>query len=95
MMAVVGTLSFNFQVLLPLLADFTWNGTASTYAALTAAMGVGSVAGALLAGARGRVSTAAAGLARRPRSAARCCSPPSRPRSSCSSSRSSRSAPPA
>ncbi len=56
MMAVVGTISFNFQVLLPLLADFTWNGTAATYAALTAAMGIGSVAGALVAGARGRVS---------------------------------------
>jgi MFS family permease len=56
MMAVVGTVSFNFQVLLPLLADFTWHGTASTYAALTAAMGVGSVAGALAAGARGRVT---------------------------------------
>ncbi len=56
MMAVVGTVSYNFQVLLPLLADFTWHGTASTYAALTAAMGVGSVAGALAAGARGRVS---------------------------------------
>jgi predicted MFS family arabinose efflux permease len=56
MMAVVGTVSYNFQVLLPLLAEFTWHGTASTYAALTAAMGVGSVAGALAAGARGRVS---------------------------------------
>ncbi len=56
MMAVVGTVSYNFQVLLPLLADFTWHGSASTYAALTAAMGVGSVAGALAAGARGRVS---------------------------------------
>ena len=56
MMAVVGTISFNFQVLLPLLADFTWNGTATTYAMLTASMGVGSVAGALAAGARGRVS---------------------------------------
>ncbi|WP_081686167.1 MFS transporter [Candidatus Solirubrobacter pratensis] len=56
MMAVVGTISFNFQVLLPLLADFTWHGSASTYAALTAAMGVGSVAGALAAGARGRVT---------------------------------------
>ena len=41
MMALVGTISFNFQVLLPLLADFTWHGTAATYAALTAAMGVG------------------------------------------------------
>jgi MFS family permease len=55
MMAVVGTLSFNFQVLLPLLARFTWHGTASTYTALAVAMGVGSVAGALAAGARGRV----------------------------------------
>jgi MFS family permease len=56
MMAVVGMLSFNFQVLLPLLAKFTWHGSASAYAALTAAMGAGSIAGALAAGARGRVS---------------------------------------
>ncbi len=56
MMALVGTISFNFQVLLPLLADFTWHGTATTYALLTAAMGVGSVCGALAAGSRGRVS---------------------------------------
>jgi MFS family permease len=56
MMAVVGTVSYNFSVLLPLLADFTWHGTAGTYAMLTAAMGVGSVAGALAAGARGRVT---------------------------------------
>jgi MFS family permease len=56
LMAVVGTLSFNFQVLLPLLARFTWHGEASTYALLTTTMGVGSVAGALVAGARGRVS---------------------------------------
>jgi MFS family permease len=54
MMVVVGTLSFNFQVLLPLLARFTWHGTASTYALLTSAMAVGSVAGALASGARGR-----------------------------------------
>jgi MFS family permease len=57
MMAVVGTLSYNFQVLFPLLASFTWDGTAATYAALTAAMGIGSVTGALVTGARGRVST--------------------------------------
>ncbi len=56
MMAVIGTLSFNFQVLLPLFARFTWHGTASTYALLTTAMGAGSVAGALAAGARNRVS---------------------------------------
>ena len=56
MMALVGTLSFNFQVLMPLLASQTWHGTAATYALLTAAMAVGSVVGALAAGARGRVS---------------------------------------
>jgi MFS family permease len=56
MMAVVGTISYNFQVLLPLLASFTWHGGAGTYAMLTAAMGVGSVCGALAAGARGRVT---------------------------------------
>ena len=56
MMVLVGTLTFNFQVLLPLLASQTWHGTASTYALLTAAMAVGSVIGALSSGARGRVS---------------------------------------
>jgi MFS family permease len=56
MMALVGTLSFNFQVLMPLLASQTWHGTALTYALLTAAMAAGSVIGALAAGARGRVS---------------------------------------
>lgn len=54
MMVVIGTLSFNFQVLLPLLARFTWHGTAATYALLTSAMGAGSVLGALASGARGR-----------------------------------------
>ena len=56
MMVLVGTLSFNFQVLLPLLASQTWSGTALTYSVLTAAMAVGSVGGALATGARGRVS---------------------------------------
>jgi MFS family permease len=56
MMVLVGTVSFNFQVLLPLLASDTWEGTAATYATLTAVMGVGSVLGALAAGARGRVT---------------------------------------
>jgi len=55
-MVLVGTLSFNFQVLMPLLASQTWHGTATTYALMTMAMGVGSVAGALLTGLLGRVS---------------------------------------
>jgi MFS family permease len=58
MMVAIGTVSFNFQVLLPLLASETWDGTAATYATLTAVMGVGSVFGALAAGARGRVTPA-------------------------------------
>jgi MFS family permease len=55
-MVLVGTLSFNFQVLLPITAKETWHGTAGTYALMTSAMGVGSVAGALLAGFRARVT---------------------------------------
>ena len=56
MMALVGTLAFNFQVLLPLLARFSFHGGAGAYATLVIAMGAGSVIGALVAGARGRVS---------------------------------------
>jgi MFS family permease len=54
LMALVGTLGLNFQVILPLLARFSFDGGASAYAALVSAMGVGSVVGALLTGAHGR-----------------------------------------
>jgi MFS family permease len=54
LMALVGTFGLNFQVVLPLLARFSFGGGASAYAALVAAMGVGSVVGALLTGAHGR-----------------------------------------
>jgi MFS family permease len=54
LMALVGTFGFNFQVILPLLARFSFDGGAGVYAALVSAMGVGSVAGALVTGARGR-----------------------------------------
>ncbi|MGI8846508.1 MAG: MFS transporter [Thermoleophilaceae bacterium] len=57
MMALVGTLGFNFQVLLPLLARFSFDGGPGTYAALVVAMGAGSVVGALTSSARGRVSS--------------------------------------
>ena len=56
MMIVIGTLAFNFQVLLPLLGRFTFDGGAGAYTALAVAMAVGSVAGALTTGARGRVT---------------------------------------
>ena len=80
MMAVVGTLSFNFQVLLPLFADFTWHGTATTYALLTSAMGVGSVAGALArAPAAASAPRLLVGSARGSSASPRCSPPPRRP----------------
>ncbi len=54
LMAVVGTLGLNFQVILPLLARMTFEGGASSYAVLVSSMGAGSVIGALVTGARGR-----------------------------------------
>jgi len=54
LMALVGTLGFNFQVVLPLLAKFSFGGGAMTYAAMVSAMAVGSIAGALINGSHGR-----------------------------------------
>ncbi|HEV2726742.1 MAG TPA: MFS transporter [Solirubrobacterales bacterium] len=54
LMALVGTLGFNFQVVLPLLAKFSFDSGAMTYASLVSAMAVGSIAGALINGHRGR-----------------------------------------
>jgi MFS family permease len=56
LMAIVGTLGFNFQAILPLLARFTFDGGPGAYAALVSAMGVGAVVGALINGARGKVT---------------------------------------
>ncbi|HVY96399.1 MAG TPA: MFS transporter [Solirubrobacterales bacterium] len=57
LMALVGTLGFNFQVVLPLLAKFSFDGGATTYAAMVSAMAVGSIAGALVNGAHGRTGS--------------------------------------
>jgi MFS family permease len=54
LMALVGTLGFNFQVVLPLLAKFSFDGGATTYAVMVSAMAVGSIAGALVNGAHGQ-----------------------------------------
>jgi len=54
LMALVGTLGFNFQVVLPLLAKFSFESGAMTYASLVTAMAVGSIAGALVNGHHGR-----------------------------------------
>jgi MFS family permease len=47
MMAIVGTFTYEFQVSLPLLAQFTFHGNASSYAFLTGSFGVGAVVGGL------------------------------------------------
>ena len=48
MMAVVGTFAFNYQVTLPLLAERTFGGDATTFTLLFATLSLGSVAGALM-----------------------------------------------
>jgi len=47
MMALIGTLTFEFQVSLPLIAQFTFKGDASSYAFLSAAMGFGASIGGI------------------------------------------------
>jgi MFS family permease len=47
LMAVVGTLAFNFRVLLPLMATKVFGGGAGAYGTLSAIMAVGTVGGAL------------------------------------------------
>jgi MFS family permease len=56
LMGIVGTLGYNFQAVLPLLARFTFHGGPDTYAVLVAAMGLGAIVGALINGARGSVT---------------------------------------
>jgi MFS family permease len=48
MMAIIGTLTYEFQVSLPLIAQFTFKGDAGSYAFLTASMGVGAACGGIL-----------------------------------------------
>lgn len=66
LMALVGTLGFNFQVALPLLAKFSFGGGAGSYAVLVCSMGVGSITAAVVNGNRGQTGAkviAAASLA--------------------------------
>jgi predicted MFS family arabinose efflux permease len=54
MMALVGCLAYEFQVSLPVMARQGLHAGATGYGFMTAAMGVGAVAGGLLVAARGR-----------------------------------------
>ncbi len=57
MMAIIGTLTYEFQVSLPLVAEFTFHGTASTYAILMSAQGIGSILGGILLAGQKKAST--------------------------------------
>jgi MFS family permease len=48
MMAIIGTLTFEFQVSLPLIAHFTFHGDARSYAFLSSAMGLGAACGGIV-----------------------------------------------
>ncbi len=56
MMGIIGTLTYEFQVTLPLIAKFTFHGSANAYAILTSAMGIGAVLGGLATAGRRRRS---------------------------------------
>ncbi len=56
MMAIIGTLSYEFSVSLPLLAQFTFHGTAATYGFLVAGTGLGAIIGGLVAAGRKKTS---------------------------------------
>jgi MFS family permease len=59
MMALVGMLAYEFQVVLPIVASHTYGGGAQAYGFLTAAMGVGAVVGGLGVAGRGFSGTKA------------------------------------
>jgi len=54
MMTLVGTLAYEFQVSLPVMARHTLHAGAEGYGFMTAAMGVGAIVGGLVVAARGR-----------------------------------------
>ena len=56
MMAIIGTFTYEFGISLPLLARFTFHGTATTFALLTAALGVGSALGGINTAGRKKIN---------------------------------------
>jgi MFS family permease len=56
LMLVLSTIGFNFQVVIPLLAERSFDGDVSSYSLLMVAMGLGSITGALSVGTRTHVS---------------------------------------
>jgi len=56
MMAVIGTLAYNFTVTLPLMAKFAFHSGAGAFGAMNALMGAGAVVGGLITASRGNPS---------------------------------------
>lgn len=54
MIAIIGTLAMNFTVILPVVAKQVFGGNAGTYGFMSAVMGVGALAGALVAASRSK-----------------------------------------
>jgi len=54
MMTVIGAFAYEFQVILPIAAKYTFGGEAGTYALMTGAMGAGAVVGGLVTAGRPR-----------------------------------------
>jgi MFS family permease len=57
MMAIIGTFTYEFTVILPLFAEYTFGKGASGYALLTASMGAGAVVGGIVTASRKRQTT--------------------------------------
>jgi MFS family permease len=55
MIAVIGTLAWEFQVTLPLMASKVFHGGAATYGVMASVMGAGAVVGGLISASRSRV----------------------------------------
>ncbi|MBA3724088.1 MAG: MFS transporter [Candidatus Levybacteria bacterium] len=56
MMVLIGTFTYEFMVILPLLAEFTFNNPVGGYALLSSAMGFGAVIGGLISASRKKTS---------------------------------------
>jgi MFS family permease len=56
MSAVIGLFAYEFEVVLPLVARFTFGGDADTFGTMFAAMGAGAIIGGLFVATRGRTS---------------------------------------
>lgn len=62
MMGIVGCLGYEFQVVLPVLAQQTFHGSSRTYGFMTGVMGLGAVVGGLYAAAKGRTGLSSMSL---------------------------------